>query len=118
MSNTSTRNVQIGFSGDVTLDVIQSALANDVSPAEAVLQSLLSGDNAITAPVVDAIVVTALTIIPPAGNLNIITLKGVNGDTGIPLHLTDPSSISLDSTFVSLVLNAADDITGVRLIWS
>jgi len=57
-------------------------------------------------------------IIPPAGNINLMTLKGVAGDTGIPLHLTNPTFIPLNTTFVSLVINAAAAIVGVRLVWS
>lgn len=118
MSTTSNRNIQIEFSGDVSYNLIQSALANAVSPAEAIIQTLASGANTITAPVVSGIVVTSLTIIPPAGNATLITLKGVTGDTGVPLHYTDPTTIALDTTFVSLVLTAAAGIVGVRLIWS
>jgi|SRR5665213_2807474 len=118
MSVVSSRTVQIQFSGDVTSSLIQSALDNIASPGEYDVISLVLGANTITAPVVSGIVVTGLTIIPPAGNVNLITLKGVTGDTGIPLHLTDPTSIALDTTFVSLVLNAAAAINGVRLVWS
>lgn len=118
MSVTSSRNVQISFSGDITTRVIQSALDNTVSPSQADIQTLALGANTITAPVVSGIVVTALTIIPPAANTSLITLKGVAGDTGIALHKTDPTTIALDTTFVSLVLNAAASIVGVRLIWS
>ena len=118
MSIISSRTLQLQFSGDLSLSLIQSALDNAVSPGELITQSLLLGANTITAPVVTGIVVTALTIIPPAGNTSLITLKGVTGDTGVALHLTDPTSIALDTTFVSLVLNAAAAIVGVRLIWS
>ena len=118
MSVTSSRNIQLQFSGDITTNIIQSALDNTVSPGMEVIQTLASGDNTITAPSVSAIVVTALTIIPPSANTKLITLKGVNGDTGIPTHLTDPTVISLDTTFTSLVLNAASTIIGIRLIWS
>lgn len=118
MSITSSRNVQVQFSGDITTEIIQSALDNEDSPGEVLVQSLTAGANTITAPVVSGLVVTALTIIPPSANDVLITLKGVSGDTGIPLHLTDPGTIPLDTTFVSLVLYAADDIVGVRLIWS
>lgn len=118
MSITSSRTIQVQFSGDITEQVIQSALDNTVSPGMSVIQSLTLGANTITAPVVTGIVVTGLTIVPPAGNTSLITLKGVTGDTGVPLHLTDPTSISLDTTFTSLVLNAAAAIVGVRLIWS
>lgn len=118
MSVTSSRTLQIQFSGDVTEELIQSALDNTVSPGINTIQSLLLGANTLVAPVVSGLVVTALTIIPPSGNTSLITLKGVAGDTGIPLHLTDPTSIALDETFVSLVLNAAAAIVGVRLVWS
>lgn len=118
MSITSSRTLQIQFSGDITTEVIQSALENIVSPGEMLIQTLAIGANMITAPVVSGLVVTGLTIIPPAGNTHLITLKGVAGDTGIPLHLTDPTSIALNTTFVSLVLNAAASIVGVRLIWT
>ena len=118
MSVTSFRAVSVEFSGDVDEWVTQSALENDSSPGMSVIQSLALGANTITAPVVSGIVVTGLTIIPPTANTHLITLKGVAGDTGIPLHLTDPTSIALDTTFVSLVLNAAAAIVGVRLIWS
>jgi hypothetical protein len=118
MAVTSSRTVQIQFSGDITLGIIQSALDNAVSPGMEVIQSLSSGNNTITAPVVSGIVVTSLTIIPPSGNTILMTIKGVNGDTGIPLHKTDPTTIALDTTFVSCVINAASAITGVRLIWT
>jgi hypothetical protein len=118
MSVTSSRTIQLSFSGDITEQIIQSALDNTVSPAKTDIVSLVSGDNTITAPVVSGLVVTGLMIIPPAGNVNLITLKGVTGDTGVPLHLTDPTSLALNTTFVSLVINAAAAIVGVRLIWS
>ena len=118
MSVTSYRTIQLQLSGDVTQQTILSALDNAVSPGMEVIQSLTLGANTITAPVVTGIVVTGLTIIPPSGNINLMTLKGVGGDTGIALHLTDPTSLSLDTTFVSLVINAAAAIVGVRLIWS
>lgn len=117
----SNRNVQIEFSGETATSIIQSALQNDVSPAESLLTTLVAGPNTITAPVIDGFVVTGLTIWPPSANTIIITLKGVSGDTGFPLHLTDPSSFSLDPTFTSLVLETpamSEDIAGVRLIWS
>jgi hypothetical protein len=48
----------------------------------------------------------------------LITLKGISGDTGVELHLTDPCTISLNSTTNTFVLTAASQLAGVRLIWS
>jgi hypothetical protein len=52
----------------------------------------------------------------PAANTILVTLKGVNGDTGIPLSLLDPTSIGLH-TAAAFVLNAVSGLT-VRIIWS
>lgn len=50
--------------------------------------------NAITVPTG----ATAVLIIPPSGNAQTITLKGVTGDTGVPLSKTMPSAIALGSS--------------------
>jgi hypothetical protein len=118
MAVTSSRTLQIQFSGDISQQLIQSALDNEVSPGMDVIQSLILGANTIIAPVVSGLVVTGLTIIPPAGNTSLMTLKGLTADTGVKLHLTDPTSIGLDATFVSLVINAAAAIVGVRFVWT
>lgn len=112
MSVTSSRTVQVQFSGDITSEIIQSAADNSSSPAKTDIVSLALGANTITAPAVSGLIVTGLMIIPPSGNTSLITLNG------IPIHLTDPTSLGLDITFVSLTLNAAAAIVGVRLIWS
>lgn len=118
MSVSSSRTVQIQFSGDITTEVIQSAAENTVSPAKTDIVSLTTGANTISAPVISGIVVTGLMIVPPAGNTQLLTLKGVTGDTGVPIHNTDPISLSLDTSFTSLVINAAGAVVGVRLIWT
>lgn len=118
MSVTSSRIIQLAFSGDVSEQINQSALDNEASPGMSVVQTLTATNNTITAPVVSGVTITGLTIIPPAGNTHVITLKGVAGDSGIVLHPTDPTSIALDTSFVSLVLSVAATIVGVRFIWS
>jgi hypothetical protein len=118
MSITGSRVVQVQFSGDISTNIIQSALDNIVSPGQVDIVSLVLGANTITAPVNTGLVVTGLTIIPPSGNTVAMTLKGVTGDSGISIHHTDPTSLALDSSFVSLVINAAAAVVGVRLIWS
>jgi hypothetical protein len=121
MPDTSNRNVQVGFSGTVPSQIIQSALENALSPAESELITLVAGDNPILPPVIAGLVVTGLTIFPPSGNTIVITLKGDPADVGIPLHLTDPFSIGLDPSFTGLVLSTpalSADIAGLRLIWS
>jgi hypothetical protein len=119
MSITSARSVQIVFAGDVIARITANALDNIITPGEpSELKTLAIGNNAIPVPVGVGLVITGLTIIPPAGNTNVITLKGVNGDTGFPLHVTDPTSIGLDQTFTGLVLSVLVQVNNVRLVWS
>lgn len=112
MSVTSGRSVTITFTGDI--EYTQSFSATNVSTGSGQNQlvSLSSGNNTITVPS-NAV---AVTIEMPSGNTVQVTLKGVNGDTGIALHLTDPTSIGLNAVS-SFVLNAASAVT-VRLIYN
>jgi len=115
MSVTSNRQANIQFSGD-GLDANHSFVAavNASSPARQDYINLASGNNSISSTTG----ATAVTIIPPATNTNSITLKGVNGDTGIRIHNTDPTTIAIDSSVNSFVLTAGTTISGVRMVWS
>ena len=121
MATTSNRSISIattqasapGFTATNTY----SAAANTVSPGQTDLVTLASGANTITPPAGGS-TPKACTIIPPASNIITITLKGVTGDTGVSLHLTDPSSIALGSPTATFVLTAGAELAGVRLIWT
>lgn len=101
----------VGFSDDFA-----PLIANPTSPGEIRIVDLLLGDNTITVPTGGTTVPIAALIVPPVGNVLILTLKGVAGDTGISLHLTNPSLISLNSV-ASFVLNASAAMAGVRIIF-
>jgi hypothetical protein len=118
MASTSNRTINLSFTGDHVASPAISAAANAASPAAiAAPITLSSGDNTITVPT-GGTTPTAVTITKPAGNTNAIKLKGVGGDTGVTLHLTDPDSISLAASQATFILNAAGTITGVTLVWS
>lgn len=117
MAATSTRTSTVTFTGDVTGTEVSTAATNAVSPAQIEIKTLASGANTITVPTGGS-TPTACTIIPPSANALAITLKGVSGDTGIRIHNTDPTTIALDSSVSTFVLNAANTITGCRFIWS
>jgi hypothetical protein len=91
-----------------------AAAANASSPAQDQLLTLALGSNTVTVPSS----AVACTIVPPAGNTNSITLKGVTGDTGIRIHNTDPTSLAIHSSVSAFVLTAATTTTGVRLHWT
>ena len=121
MSTTAKRSVTINFAGQVDADNTWDAADNANSPAQTQYQDLATGDNTITVPVAATTTETrptAVTIIPPVGNTQAIILKGDPGDVGIQLHNTDPSSISLDDSVDTIILNAAADVAGVRFVWS
>lgn len=118
MSVSASRSIGVTFSGDVTGTETYSATSNTLSPGKIDLVSLASGNNVLTVPAITGFTAVAVTIIPPAGNVTLITAKGTNADTGIPLHKTDPSSIAIDTTATTVVLNAASTINGVRVIWN
>jgi hypothetical protein len=117
MSVNATRVVTIAFTGDIVATNTVPAAANGTSPGSITIHSLALGDNTITAPTGGSSVKGA-TIIPPAGNVQAITLKGVGGDTGIPLSKLDPTSLAFETVPATFILNAGGVITGLRIIWS
>jgi hypothetical protein len=118
MATTATRQIEIVLSGDVVGTQTYDAIDNVLSPAVEQIATLAPGANTLTKPSDGISVVTAVTIRFPSTNTNLVTLKGVSGDTGIKLHPTDPLTISLDPTATGIVLTAADTVNGVRLLWT
>lgn len=116
MATASAWTATLIFTGDDTATKHYSAAANSTSPAYDTYVNLSSGANTITAPT--AATPTRCTILPPSGNTVLLTLKGVTGDTGVPLHKTDPTSFGVDSTLVTFCLTAASSCSGVRIIFS
>lgn len=117
MSVSAVRTVQTVYTGDVTGTETQTAATNAASPGSVTIHTLASGANTITVPTGGSTVVAA-TILPPVGNTQTLILKGVTGDTGVGLHLTDPTSIALASTTATFVLTAGGTVTGLRIYWS
>lgn len=117
MSVTSNRKIIVKFTGDLTLSDANSAAENTDSPGVSEVKTLASGNNTITPPGGGTTPI-GVTIIPPSDNEATLTLKGINGDTGIVLHSTDPTSLSLGSTTATFVIHASVQVTDVRLLWS
>jgi hypothetical protein len=117
MSVSAIRTITIVYSGDVTGTETIVAATNAASAGSVEIKTLAAGANTITVPT-GGTVPTACTIVPPTGNTQTLVLKGVTGDTGIGLHLTDPSTIALASSVTTFCLTAGNTITGLRLYWS
>jgi len=73
---------------------------------------LASGANTITVPAGTTLVV----VIPPTGNSQTITAKGVSGDTGFQLSKTKPTVIAWE-TGANFVLTAGATITGLKVLF-
>jgi hypothetical protein len=114
MATTSTATLQITLTGDVTLGPQNfSATQNTSSPAQTQIASLSSGNNSITIPST----ATRMTITNKAGGVA-LTLKGINGDTGITLGQSDWDSFSLSSPPPATVVINAGSSTTVRILFS
>jgi hypothetical protein len=112
MSVTSSRSVVVSNHGDVLYSQEFAAADSSAGSGQNQLVSLISGNNTITIPTG----AVAVTITPLPLNTVQLIAKGVTGDTGVKLHLTDPSSIGL-GVGATLVINAASTAT-IRLIFS
>lgn len=117
MSVASTRSQTIVYSGDVTGTETVAAATNSASPGSITTHTLASGANTITLPTGGS-TVTAATILPPTGNTQTLTFKGVTGDTGVGMHLTDPTTFAFASSVTTFCLTAGGTVTGLRIYWS
>lgn len=90
-----------------------SIVAGAAAVGDSITQSFPVGFTTVTPPAA----ATAALIIPPSANTNAITLKGVTGDTGIPISKTQPMVVTLvaGSTFGLTVATGATLITIVFL---
>jgi hypothetical protein len=118
MATNAARGIAINTTGDAIINKILEAADNAVSPGSITIHELASGANTITVPLATGVTVKGATIKPPSGNTQAITLKGVAGDTGISLGLTDPTSIAFGTAPVSFVLAAGGTISGLMIVWT
>lgn len=115
MAVNATRVIGIGLTGDVNApNLAYSAAANAASPGMVQNIALTTGANTITVPTG----AKAVTIIPPAANTVTMQLKGITGDTGVRLHLTDPSSIAIDIAVTATFVITVSGALTLRFIWT
>ena len=117
MAVSAKRTTVITYSGDTVGTENVPAADNAASPGQVQLITLSSGFNTVTLPTGGSTVVSC-TILPPVGNTQTITIKGVTGDTGVALHLTDPTTVAFASSVTTFGLTAGGTITGMRLYYT
>lgn len=127
-------NIGVGSGGVGSLNLIIQAIANfdqqaaqmydatlwnPTTPATLQTLSLTTGANTISASNCPAIAQAGgVVLIPPASNVVTMTLKGITGDTGIPLSLTAPTVWTFPTTPpTSFVLTTSSTIAGFRCLW-
>lgn len=97
-----------GLPGGILSPFLQWVITNGTGDVRTVS---VSTNTAISIPTGS----TLVAFIPPTGNANALTLKGIAGDTGIAISKTKPTLLSVDSAVTSCVLNAAG-ATAVQVI--
>lgn len=102
-----------GFPDIIGGNSLAATLGNDNSPCYVQPINLVSGNNTISRPSSAG----AVCIVTPLGNTVVVTLKGVNGDTGVALGKAGVSVVPFDTGVTSFVLNAVAALPGVKLIW-
>lgn len=114
MSKTVTTNTTVTLSGDgfggapLFSESVQNLSGN--SPGSA---ALVTGFNSIAVPA------TALgvTIVPPPGSAVTLTLKGITGDTGIPIDPANSTRLKWTAGQVATLGIAAGANVTVALVW-
>lgn len=120
MAVTSTRTEIITFTGDVSnATLLKAAGSNTAASGESQPIGLSAGvDNTITVPTGGS-VPTAVRIEPPTGNTQALKLKGNAADVGVRLHNTDYTTIALDPSVSSFIINVgAGSAVNVRFTWT
>lgn len=127
-------NIGTGTGGVGSLNLILQAIANfdqqaaqmydatlwnPNTPANIQTLNLTSGANTISASNCPAIAQAGgVILIPPPVNAVTITLKGVTGDTGVPLSTNAPTVWTFQVVPpTSFVLTTSSTIAGFRLLW-
>jgi hypothetical protein len=114
MSNTTTVSYSISGNNFGGAGPVYSASVVNAAAQPPGSVNLASGFNSVTVPA------TALgvVIVPPSGNASSITLKGVTGDTGIPINPNAPTMLSWTAAQVGTVgITAGAAISNVTLLW-
>lgn len=98
------------------LDVL---LVNVNSPCTPQVINLSSGNNTINATVCPALPQAGgVVLIPPTGNGQLLTLKGITADTGISISRAAPTVYTFSPTPPSsFVINAGGAVTGFGLMF-
>ena len=126
MSITAARKTTIVFSGDLAGTNEYEADDNVESPGQMftyTFTAAATNGTVFVPPGTEAnatVVPTCLTILKPSdytGTIILKTLEATPNDEGIPLHPTDPDSISIAATVTQFCIVVSEDVA-LRLLWT
>ena len=113
MAKTATITIGVNAVGDgVTVNFSQTPPVNAASPVKHEVLTTVNGANTLTPPTGALYCV----LIPPAGSVIAKTLKGVTGDTGVPLALASSMFLALPAAAGAFVL-ATNGIENIDVYW-
>lgn len=112
MSKTSTSTISVTVLGDGTSLTDSDTVVDATSAVAPTSASLSAGANTISVPSG----VNGVKIKPLPSNVVTLTLKGVTGDTGVPISPSQPSYLALPTGASTFVITAGGSAT-VLLVW-
>ena len=118
MTITAVRTSSVSYSGDAAQagTGVSTSSTNSAAPMiGAQVVNLSSGFNTITLPT--GFTIYGVDFTPASGNTATLTLKGVTGDTGVPLHLTKTASISFASGTTTFGITAGAATSATLSYW-
>lgn len=77
-------------------------------------QPLTTGANTVTVPT-GGFTVNGVMIVPPVTSVITKTLKGVSGDTGIPINTTQPTMLGLNGATSFVIVTSGNET--VQFVW-
>lgn len=112
MAVSATNAYSVVLAGDIVGTLTIPGFNNGASPGQRVAIALTAGANTLTPPAGTR----GLIIIGPTGSVNTKTLKGITGDTGIPIDPAGVTILALPSGPGTLVITSGGTET-ITIYW-
>ena len=114
MAKTVTTLIQVSVSGDgYAASPLFSQSSQNLAGTPPSSVALINGNTTVNVPAT----AQGFTIVPPPGSTVSKTLKGVAGDTGVPVHPTLPTSVALTPGAVASLVISANGAETVEVLW-
>jgi hypothetical protein len=114
VAKTVTTLIQVSMSGDgFAAAPLFSQSSQNLAGSPPTSVALINGNTTVNVPAA----AQGFTIVPPPGSTVAKTLKGIAGDTGVPIHNTLPTSVALTPGALASFVIGANGAETVEVIW-